>query len=29
MDYYDAYAAVIEAPEGLKLREALNELTAV
>lgn len=29
MDYYDAYAAVIETPEGMKLREALEELTAV
>ena len=29
MDYYDAYAAVIETPEGTKLREALDEVTAV
>jgi len=29
MDYYDAYAAVIETPEGMKLREALEEVTAV
>jgi len=29
MDYYDAYAAVMETPEGTKLREALDEVTAV
>ena len=29
MDYYDAYAAVLETPEGTRLREALDEVTAV